>query len=323
MSGEKLLPRSEKQKPGPLEASLRVEDDKRLFGCTGAGSVFGMAFAAWALTTVPYIPKALVIWTDPPDVGRSDTVRILITPPEDYHGPRKKPKLAKNTPKPGQTGNQRPKAKSRKPAEKSGWMGQNLLTSRGDRLDVNAYDLIPKAMRLDMDKLDELPVLKRTPHSGISGRRGMQTSEFNYAHYEDGEGGDGGITDRPTGMGPGKIETQLKRVAGPRPDKSIEMTLDGNARSTASILAVIRSRSPGLRHIYNNFLKQNPGFSGKINLRFEIAPGGDVVSVEIASSTTHVRDFDIEILRQVKSWRFDPVKAIGNDNVTVPISFSE
>lgn len=322
MSGEKILSGPEKKKPGPLEESLRIEDDARLARFTGAASASGAFFAAWILTMVPHIPRALVIWDPPPSTP--DTVPIIIKPPEDYHGPIRKPRIAKSTPKPGQTGAQRSKPRTAKPAEKPGWLGQNLLTSRGERLDVNAYDLIPKAMRdLDLDKLSELPVLKRTPHSGIGGRRGKVSHEFNLDYFEDGDGGDDGITDIPTGIAPGKIATQVKRPAGPPRIGSVDIKEETNARSTASILAVIRSRSPGLRHIYNTFLKQNPGFAGKINLRFEIAPSGDVVAVDIASSTTRVPGFDLEILRQVKSWKFDPVKSIGNDHVTVPISFSE
>lgn len=326
MSGEKTLANSRKPKPGPLETSLSVEDDKRLFGCTGAGSICGAVFVAWAILTVPKIPDILVIW-DWGDgrLNPRDTVPIYVKPPVDYHRKLNQPRIAKNNAKPGRTGKQRPAPKTAKPSEKQGWLGQNLITSRGDRLDVNAYDLVPKSVRdLDLDKLSEMPILKRTPHSGIGGRRGKQSHEFNLEYFEDGEGGGGGITDIPTGIGPGKIPTQVKRSGGiSKIGSTIDYSESNNARSSASILSVIRSRSPGLRHIYNNFLKQHPGFAGKITLHFEIAPGGDVVAVGIASSTTHVRDFDQEILRQVKSWRFEPVKSAGNDNVTVPINFSE
>lgn len=327
MSGEKLLPRSRKPIPGSLEDRFSVEDDKRLFRFTGAGSVFGVCFAAWALTTVPYIPIVLVcpLCHDgdlhPPPV---DTVPFYFKPPADYHRKIPNGKIAKRQDKPGRTGVQAATPKTAKPAEKPGWLGQNLITSRGDRLDVNAYDLIPKAMRgLDMDKLGEMPVLKRTPHSGIGGRRGKISHEFNLEYRDAGDGGSGGIEEMIIGSRPEAISSQLKRPTGSPKISEIEIKQDGNARSTADILAVIRARSPGLRHIYNGFLKQNPGFAGKVTLRFEIAPGGDVVAVDIVASTTHVRDFDAEILRQVKSWHFDPVKAVGNDNVTVPITFSE
>jgi TonB family protein len=86
---------------------------------------------------------------------------------------------------------------------------------------------------------------------------------------------------------------------------------------------VIRSRSPGLRHIYNTFLKMQPGMAGKVTLRFAIAPSGDVVDVGLAGSTTSAPDFDAQVAHAVMSWRFDPVKAVGNDIVTVPFNFSE
>lgn len=319
MSGEIVLA-SRNRKPTPMEERLAVEDDARLARFTGAGSILGACFAAWALTTHIVIPVDLRVMPPPPDDPQPP---MIILPLVDYHGPIRRPRIAKTTVKPGNPGRGRGEPKTARPAEKAGWLGQNLISSRGDRLDVNAYDLIPAAMRnLDLDKLGELPVLKRTPHSGIGGRRGKVSHEFNVEYFEDGNGGSGGIIDVPSAIG-GALRTEVKRPAGAPRASEIEMKQDGNARSTASILAVIRSRSPGLRHIYNSHLKLNPGFAGKINLSFEIAPGGDVVAVGIASSTTRVPEFDAEILRQVKSWRFDPVRASGNDHVTVPISFSE
>ena len=58
-------------------------------------------------------------------------------------------------------------------------------------------------------------------------------------------------------------------------------------------------------------------------MRFAIAPSGEVVDVGLAGSTTSAPDFDAQVVEKVMAWRFDPVKAAGNDIVTVPFNFSE
>ena len=87
-------------------------------------------------------------------------------------------------------------------------------------------------------------------------------------------------------------------------------------------MKVVRQRTPGLRHIYNKFLKKKPGFQGKVTLKFTIAPGGEVVSIAVVSSTTGYTEFDSEIKGAVGRWTFSKVKS-GNTTVTIPFTFSE
>ena len=87
-------------------------------------------------------------------------------------------------------------------------------------------------------------------------------------------------------------------------------------------MKVVRQRTPGLRHIYNKFLKKKPGFQGKVTLKFTIAPGGEVISISIASSTTGYGEFDAQIKGAVSNWTFSKVKS-GNTTVTIPFTFSE
>jgi TonB family protein len=94
-------------------------------------------------------------------------------------------------------------------------------------------------------------------------------------------------------------------------------------RSSEEILAVVRSHAPGLRHLYNQHLKRNPGLGGKVTVRFAISPSGLVVDAAIASGTTGSRGFEAEVLARVRSWRFGAIDAHGNDIVTVPFNFSE
>lgn len=320
MSGSKILPFREQNSPGPLEEKLRVEDDRRLLRCTGAGSMLGSAFAAWALTVQIMLPPPLVDPPDDPHPGHFTAV-----PPKDYHGPIKDQRLVKNHVKPGQTGNKAPKPKTAHVAKKPGWLGQSLITSRTNRLDINASEILSHAFKhLDVDKLTELPVLKHTSESRISGRRGAESHEFNVEYSDEGTGckgndcGAGVLPELPnTGMRAPKASPSVARVS------SLDYAQENNARSSASILAVIRSHAPGLRHAYNSYLKRYPGMAGKLSVSFSIAPGGDVVELAVLSSTTGAADFDAEVGRMVRSWRFDPVKAPGNDHVTVPFNFSE
>jgi TonB family protein len=100
------------------------------------------------------------------------------------------------------------------------------------------------------------------------------------------------------------------------------MGAGGGSRSAADIMKVVRQRTPGLRHIYNKFLKKKPGFQGKVTLKFTIAPGGEIISISIASSTTGYGEFDGEVKTAVSRWKFSKVKS-GNTTVTIPFTFSE
>ena len=93
-------------------------------------------------------------------------------------------------------------------------------------------------------------------------------------------------------------------------------------------MKVVRQRMPGLRHIYNKFLKLQPHFQGVVSLRFTIAPGGEIISISIASSTTGYGEFDNEIKTAVSRWNFGKFKCddgnIANETtVTVPFTFYE
>ena len=61
---------------------------------------------------------------------------------------------------------------------------------------------------------------------------------------------------------------------------------------------------------------------GKVTLKFTTAPGGEVVSIAVVSSTTGYAEFDSEIKGAVGRWTFSKVKS-GNTTVTIPFTFSE
>jgi TonB family protein len=322
MSGESVLAFLKNPKRTPLEEQLGVESDKRLFGCMGSGSVFGIAFAVFALSIHVDVYKDVFWEPKPEDPGNHPHARILI-PDESYHGPIKKRKIAKIHPKPGEPGSRAAKPKAVKPSDNPGNLTAKVITSKRGLAGLSAYDFIPKAVKnIDLDKLSEFATLTRTSASRIGGRPGKQSNEYNEGYNANGTGGDGRGIELP-GWEKAEIPTEVKRPNKIGDPIEIDKFSATTTRSTASILAVIRSHSPGLRHVYNSFLKMRPGLAGKITLRFAIAPSGQVVDVGLAGSTTAAPEFDAQVVRKVMAWRFDAVKAVGNDIVTVPFNFSE
>ena len=153
----------------------------------------------------------------------------------------------------------------------------------------------------------------------LSDSRDTADGGFNEGYAE---GGSGGIGDGLGGLlGGGGIATRAKGNIKMPSARDIDMG-SGGSRSAADIMKVVRQRTPGLRHIYNKYLKKQPGFSGKVTLRFTIDPGGDIISISVASSSTGFAEFDKAVKNTVKHWPFSKVKS-GNTTVTIPFTFSE
>lgn len=138
-------------------------------------------------------------------------------------------------------------------------------------------------------------------------------------NYHDGYGG---IGDGLAGLLGGGIVTKAKGPIKTPSERDVDMGAGGGSRSAADIMKTVRLRTPGLRHIYNEYLKKKPGFQGKVTLRFTIAPGGEIISIYIVSSTTSYGEFDNEIKSAVSHWKFGKVTS-GNTTATIPFSFSE
>ena len=136
------------------------------------------------------------------------------------------------------------------------------------------------------------------------------------------EGNSEGIGDGLAGLlggGGGGIATKAKGSIKTPSMRDIDIE---GSRSAADIMKVVRQRTPGLRHIYNKSLKKKPGFQGKVTLKFTIAPGGEIISISIVSSTTGFSEFDREIKDAVGRWTFNKIQS-GNTTVSIPFTFSE
>ena len=136
------------------------------------------------------------------------------------------------------------------------------------------------------------------------------------------EGGSDGIGYGLGSLLGGGIATRAKGTIRVASAHDIDIGPNDGHRSAADIMKVVRQRTPGLRHIYNKYLKKQPGFVGKGTLRFTIAPGGDVITISIVSSSTGYSEFDNAVKNAVKHWTFSKVKS-GNTTVTIPFTFSE
>lgn len=304
-------------KPSPLELRLRIEDDKRLLHHLGVAYIAGAAFLAYALTSKIILPPPLVV-KPRPNVDGGFTVK-----PFDPHAKTH----VLRTPHRNPDHSDAPPPVARHPSQENGTLHHSVLSAASDRSDYLASDLLPKNLmhELDQDKLELAAVLTRTDETRLAGRRGITRDTFNEAYNAYGkEGGKGLIPEVPEGTtGPIPTHPTEPRPGGFTGESQIAMANEGRLRSSESIMATIRSHSPGLRHIYNTFLKMRPGFGGKITVRFAVSPRGDVVDAALASTTTTFSEFDRRVLEAVSAWHFEPVKAFGNDIVTVPFTFSE
>ena len=175
----------------------------------------------------------------------------------------------------------------------------------------------------DIDKvLKNVAGLQTSGKTELGGRRGRADGAFNDGYAEGGSGGIGDMLGGLLGGGGGAISTKAKGSIKTPSAKDIDMGAGGGSRSASEIMQVVRSRTPGLRHIYNKHLTLKPGFSGKVTLKFTIAPGGDVISIAIASSSTGYSDFDSEIKNAVSRRRWKAIKS-GNVTVSIPFTFTE
>lgn len=174
--------------------------------------------------------------------------------------------------------------------------------------------------------LMEVAGLQTTGKTVLGGRRGKADGGFSEGYNENhAEGGSDGIGDGLGGLlggGGGGIATKAKGSIKTPSERDVNMGAGVGSRSAADIMKVVRQRTPGLRHIYNKFLKHRPGFAGKVTLKITIAPDGEVSKISVASSTTGYKDFDGEIKSAVSRWKFGKVKS-GNTTMTIPFDFSE
>jgi len=95
-------------------------------------------------------------------------------------------------------------------------------------------------------------------------------------------------------------------------------------RSKVDIMQVVNACMYTLKKVYNDYLEEKPGLTGKVTLKFTIVPKGDITSISIVSSTTGYPVFDEAIKNEVAKWKWKII-AIEGGNVTptIPFNFTE
>ena len=307
----------------PFVERMEVESDKRLGRFLGVFAILGGALIGYAATIEVIVPVALYSTT------KDDTSQVVMKLADvEKKEDQKKEKLKKNAPpkprkKAGGGGKPHGRGNPNAPVTQA---ALKLISSRSTSSSLTSYDLLNQKFAKDLDKvINNVSGLTKTGQTRLGGRRGKVDGGWNEGYAV---GGSGGVDDLLGGLwggDAGPLGVKAKGGLGLKaPSASdIDMGQESGQRSTESILRVIRQHTPGLRHTYNKYLKTNPGFKGKITLKFAIAPSGSIVELTIVGSTTGVSDFDQEIRDKVRTWKFEPVKGKSNDVVTVPFTFSE
>ncbi|MBR2210080.1 MAG: energy transducer TonB [Fibrobacter sp.] len=302
----------------PLVASLMPESDKKMGAIAGISLIVALAFSLWASMYEAVVDEVIFEESAAADLSAS---MVMDEKKEEKKEEKKKEEPKKPRKKAGGGGKPRGKGQPNAPQTRG---VLKLLTAQTKNASAAAYDLMKnQKFTKDIDKvLKDVAGLQTTGKTVLGGRRGKADGGFNEGYAE---GGSGGIGDGLAGLlggGGGGIATKAKGSIKTPSERDIDMGAGGGSRSAADIMKVVRQRTPGLRHIYNKFLKKKPGFQGKVTLKFTIAPGGEVISISIASSTTGYGEFDGEIKTAVSRWKFSKVKS-GNTTVTIPFTFSE
>ena len=300
----------------PFIASLLPESDKKMGAIAGVSLVIALAMCIWASMYEQVVAEVVFDNADSVDLTTSMQIEQKEEKKEE-----KKPEPKKPRKKAGGGGKPRGKGQPNAPQTRG---VLKLLTAQTKNASAAAYDLMKnQKFTKDIDKvLKDVAGLQTTGKTVLGGRRGKADGGFNEGYAE---GGSGGIGDGLAGLlggGGGGIATKAKGSIRTPSERDIDMGAGGGSRSAADIMKVVRQRTPGLRHIYNKFLKKKPGFQGKVTLKFTIAPGGEIISISIASSTTGYGEFDGEVKTAVSRWKFSKVKS-GNTTVTIPFTFSE
>ena len=302
----------------PLVAALMPESDKKMATIAGASVLVALALSFWASMYEVVVDEVIFDSSEGPDLTAQMT---MDEKKEEKKEEKKKEEPKKPRKKAGGGGKPRGKGQPNAPQTRG---VLKLLTAQTKTASAAAYDLMKnQKFTKDIDKvLKDVAGLQTTGKTVLGGRRGKADGGFNEGYAE---GGAGGIGDGLAGLfggGGGGISTKAKGNIKTPSARDIDMGAGGGSRSAADIMKVVRQRTPGLRHIYNKFLKKKPGFQGKVTLKFTIAPGGEVISISIVSSTTGYGEFDAQIKSAVGNWTFSKVKS-GNTTVTIPFTFSE
>jgi len=300
----------------PFIASMLPESDKRAASFMGVFALASLVLAFLATMYEATVDEILFERIESEDLSAS--MKIDEKKEEKKKEEKKSEKPRK---KPGAGGKPRGKGQPNAPQSRG---VLKMITAKSSKSNFSAYNLMKdKNFAKDIDKvLKNVAGLQTSGKTELGGRRGSATGGFNDGYAEGGTGGIGDMLGGLMGGSAGGIGTKSKGNMKAPTAKDIDMGSGDGSRSKAEIMQVVNARMPGLRNIYNKHLKLKPGFSGKVTLKFTIAPGGDIISISIVSSTTGYSAFDEEVKKMVSTWKWKVIKS-GNTTPTIPFNFTE
>jgi len=169
--------------------------------------------------------------------------------------------------------------------------------------------------------------LKSGGDGGV-GRKGVAGIGYGSGYGSGFGGGGGGIDDLLGGLmgggGGGGLDLKKRgelRVSSPDFLKGGALT---GGRSRASIQRVVMQNMAALRHAYSRRLREKPGLTGTITVKFAIDEFGKVIFAQLVSSTMSDSELEQTVVSRVRTWVFEKIDKPGDvTEVTYPFAFSQ
>lgn len=141
----------------------------------------------------------------------------------------------------------------------------------------------------------------------------------------DGPGGIDGMIDEM--MKPSESALPLTFKTGPpgriAPPAIQGVSLTGAGRSKSEIMRVVLQNLSALRYAYNQRLRERPGLTGKITIKFAVDERGNVIACEVIGSSIADSQLETVIKDKILRWRFDKIDKPGDiTEVVYPFVFS-
>lgn len=310
-----------KQTQDAFIASLMPDSDKKMVRISGASLIVALMLGFWASTYEALIGEVMF---EPTPESPTITTTMKIDEPL-----KEEPKVKKDVKKNDEKINRKHKGGAAKPKGEGNPRAPvnrgvlKELAIRTSKAGLSPYDLMGTKFAKDIhDVLTHVNGVMKSGKTKIGERRGKRGDKFNPGSIAGGSGGIGDMLDGLLGGSAGAISTQAMGTMKEPKMNEIDMGSPSASRSASEIMKVVKQRTPGLRHVYNKYLKKKPGFQGKVTLKFTIAPGGEIISIAVVGSTTGYAEFDSEVKKSVSGWKFSKIKS-GNTTVTIPFTFTE
>jgi TonB family protein len=168
----------------------------------------------------------------------------------------------------------------------------------------------------------------RSGGDGGVGRKGVAGIGYGSGYGSGFGGSGGGIDDLLGGLmgggGGGGLDLKKRgelRVSSPDFLKGGALT---GGRSRASIQRVVMQNMAALRHAYSRRLRDKPGLSGTVTVKFSIDEFGKVIFAQMVSSTLNDSELEQTVVTRVRSWVFERIDKPGDvTEVTYPFTFTQ